>query len=149
MQDSKVIERIKALEIAGIITADAVLEDAKNEESPLHKYFEWDDSKAATMFRKDQARELIRSVRLVLVEDKFQIATVAYVRNPDAAHDEQGYSSVMSLRTDKDRARRALVAELQRAENALQRAYDVGGSLGLSKEIQTLLAQLRNVSNAA
>lgn len=149
MKDTKVIERIRALEHQGIITPDAVLEDARNEDSPLHKYFEWDDTVAANAYRKDQARELIRSVRLVLTENKFQISSIAYVRNPDAEADEQGYTSVVELRSDKEKARRALTAELQRAENALQRAYDVAGALGLAKEVNALLAQVRNVSKVA
>ena len=36
-----------------------VLDAAKNEDSPLHKYFEWDDRKAAHLYRLTQAREII------------------------------------------------------------------------------------------
>lgn len=43
----------------GNIPPKRVLEDAKNPKSPLHKYIEWDDRKAAFLYRLNQARELI------------------------------------------------------------------------------------------
>lgn len=40
-----------------------VVDAAKDRKSPLHRYFEWDDAKAAASHRLDQARTLIRVVR--------------------------------------------------------------------------------------
>lgn len=44
----------------GIISPRDVVDAAKNEASPLHPYFEWDDSVAAEKFRLGQARTLMR-----------------------------------------------------------------------------------------
>jgi len=52
----------------GRLTAVQVLAAASQPESPLRPYFEWDDSAAARQFRLDQARYLVRSIRIV-VED--------------------------------------------------------------------------------
>ncbi len=41
------------------ITPATVLAEAKRASSPLHKYFEWDDRKAAHLYRLTQAREMI------------------------------------------------------------------------------------------
>lgn len=150
MNNPDVIARLKELQDAsGVITPDIILADAANEDSPLHPHFEWDDSVAGIKYRIEQARTLIRSVRLVLVEKRHQIKTVAYVRNPDSEHKEQGYVSSVVLRDDKARARIALVSELRRAESALQRAYDVAEAVGLSNEVDQLLAQIRNIRSAA
>jgi hypothetical protein len=46
----------------GEITPEDVLNDARNPNSPLHPFFEWDDNLAAEQFRLNQARALIRSV---------------------------------------------------------------------------------------
>ncbi len=46
----------------GKLTPDVVLEDARNPNSPLAPYFEWDDTEAARQYRIQQARGLIRSV---------------------------------------------------------------------------------------
>ncbi len=47
-----------------------VVNDARNSNSPLHSYFEWDDGKAAEEHRLAQARTLIRAVVAVYVDDK-------------------------------------------------------------------------------
>ena len=58
--------RVKAeldkLAVDGKLTAQAVVDAAREESSPLHGYFEWEDSKAANEYRLLQARKLIRVV---------------------------------------------------------------------------------------
>lgn len=49
----------------GVLTAGAVVEDARMKNSPLHKQFEWDDSIAAQQHRLQQGRYLIRSIEVV------------------------------------------------------------------------------------
>lgn len=42
------------------ITPEQVLEKAKDENTELHKCFEWDDTKAAEKYRLHQARQIIQ-----------------------------------------------------------------------------------------
>ena len=49
------------------LTPDIVVEDAKDEKSPLHDEFEWDDSIAAGAYRIDQAKFLLRHILVVTV----------------------------------------------------------------------------------
>ena len=49
----------------GRLTPDDVVKAAADEKSPLHPHFEWNDSVAAHQFRLDQARMIIRTVRIV------------------------------------------------------------------------------------
>ena len=49
----------------GELTPDIVLEEARPKSSPIHDRFEWDNTKAAEAWRREQAHELIRSVRVV------------------------------------------------------------------------------------
>lgn len=46
------------------LTPRMVVDDARPIESPLHPCFEWDDVKAAEFYREDQARAVIRSIRV-------------------------------------------------------------------------------------
>lgn len=48
----------------GVLTAEAVVEAAASEESPLHAYFVWDDTLAAREYRLFQARVLIREIKI-------------------------------------------------------------------------------------
>lgn len=52
----------------GKLTADIVVDEAKNPRSALHGEFEWDDSKAAHEHRLQHARSLIRSITVVYEE---------------------------------------------------------------------------------
>jgi len=49
----------------GCIKPAMVVDAARPKENPLHAFFEWDDSVAAEEWRQDQARGLIRSVRVI------------------------------------------------------------------------------------
>lgn len=46
----------------GILDAAVVVEDARDAESPLHRYFQWDNNVAAEEYRLEQARRLLRAV---------------------------------------------------------------------------------------
>ena len=57
------LERIKA---EGELTADTLLESAKDKDNVLHSEFEWNNRKAAHEYRKTQASKMIRSVEVVI-----------------------------------------------------------------------------------
>jgi hypothetical protein len=62
-RDAEIVaKRLEKLRKKNRLTPEHVLEDAANPLSPLHPYFEWDDSAAAKEYRLIQARQLIRSV---------------------------------------------------------------------------------------
>lgn len=64
----------------GELTPQDVLKDAKNNNSPLHSFFEWDEGKAAEQYRLQQARGLIRAVVAVYVDGKNKaVRSKAYV----------------------------------------------------------------------
>lgn len=55
---------LRRLSQGGIITPAQVVEHARDPESVLHQYFEWDDTEAARRFRLVQAGNLISRVRV-------------------------------------------------------------------------------------
>lgn len=56
----KALERIRTKNNG--LTDDAIVEAAKPANHVLHNWFEWDDSEAASEYRRHQARSLIRSL---------------------------------------------------------------------------------------
>ena len=134
-------ERLADLELqgGGRLTPNAVLEDAKDPDSPLHDSFEWDDEKAAHAHRIEQARALITSVRVVQRTDKTAVRAVFYVRDPSAENDEQGYVSTTTLRSDADSARAAIVAEFSRVADMLRRAREIAKALECEDEVESLV----------
>lgn len=46
-----------------------LIEESKPEGAPLHDAFEWDDTEAAERYREDQAKRLIRALKVVYVRN--------------------------------------------------------------------------------
>lgn len=51
------------------LTARVVLDEARPEQSPLHRYFLWDNAMAAEKYREEQARLVMRSIEVQQGED--------------------------------------------------------------------------------
>ncbi len=104
------IAELKALEDRrGRLTPAQVVETAESKDSPLHAFFEWDDAKAGAAYRIEQARELIRRVKIeVTVEDR-SFRVVGYVRDPEKEPNKPGYVATM-------RVTARTVADMMRAE---------------------------------
>lgn len=66
----------------GKLTPDLVVNEARNPDSDLHEYFVWDDAEAAELHRLEQARALIRRVKITYV---------------DKAHDKQEVRAFVSV----------------------------------------------------
>lgn len=50
------------------LTGRDLVEESRPEDAPLHRYFEWDDTKAAELYRERQGRDLIAHIVLVQEE---------------------------------------------------------------------------------
>jgi hypothetical protein len=72
------LERIRDRN-AGKLDPDMVVHYAKSSNHPLHPLFEWDDNVAAQAYRVDQARQVIRSIEVVVDEAPRAKPTRAFV----------------------------------------------------------------------
>jgi hypothetical protein len=71
----------------GVLTAQAVVDAARDPLHPLHQHFEWDDEKGAEKYRVHQARQLIRIVKLVYVDKRGDVQKMRVfhsVSDPDS-----------------------------------------------------------------
>ena len=76
---------------SGRLTPQIVVDAARPVEHPLHERFEWNDKLAGEAYRLDQARRLIRSVRVTYREaDEKEAART--VRAYHSVRDEDGTS---------------------------------------------------------
>lgn len=126
----------------GTITPAQVVEHAKDEDSPLHSYFEWDDEKASENYRKMQARALIRSVRVSISYETKKVNTVAFVRDPSKESSEAGYVSVSRIKSDEEQARDVMIAEFKRAGAALKRARGLAAYFDMEDRVSRFLSDL-------
>jgi hypothetical protein len=87
--ERSVLTRI-AKQNGGVLKVDDVLEEARNEASPLHAHFEWDNTTAADAHRRAQARALIQRCRITLVETE-PVRIRAFVSLPTDRENGGGY----------------------------------------------------------
>ena len=124
------------------ITPSLLVEKAKSPDSILHHLFEWDDQKAGHAYRLDQARQIITSVKINIINETKMISAVSYVRDPRVPGDQQGYVSIETLRTDKDLARDSIKLEFARAYSHLQKAKLHAEVLNMQNQVGLLLTNL-------
>lgn len=128
-----------------VLTPEMVVEDAKQEESPLHSMFEWNDKSAAHKHRLHTARQLIKSVTIKITVHNVQVAAPYYVRDPEAQDNEQGYRSVADIKNEPPTAKTVLLSEISRVKQTLDRASKIANALGLDDEFEELKASVLSV----
>lgn len=94
----------------GSLTPVQVVREAESPDSPLHSHFEWDDSAAGPRWRIEQARQLIRSCRIVVETTPDRVVQVrSFLNVPDV-----GYAPVeVALGESRDVVLGQLIRELQ------------------------------------
>jgi hypothetical protein len=128
------------------LTPEDVLADAKNPNSPLHSFFEWDDGAAAHQHRLAQARGLIRSVVAIYTsDDKPAVRTRAYVHVPES-RETQHYreaSHAMSQKKTRDLVLQRAWRELQAWRERYKDLQEFADLIPIVDEIGKRIARSR------
>jgi hypothetical protein len=107
----------------GKLTPTIVVDEARDESHPLHNRFEWDDAVAGEAWRRQQAHELIRSVRVVYKQADEKNPEKS-VRAYHAVRGDEGHSyEPVEKVTEDDFTRRLVLADMEREWKALHRRY--------------------------
>ena len=107
-------ERLESIKLkAKILTPALVLKDASNIRSPLHGFFEWDDTEAAHKYRLDQAGHLVRSVVVTFEESEAQTDRQVRLEGVDAVPVEQPRMVRAFLPIKNDEGERSYVSTQQ------------------------------------
>jgi hypothetical protein len=106
------LERIKDQNY-GDLSAPLVVDEARPEDAVLHPAFEWDNFVAAEKHREDQARRLIRSVRIVEQSESDDDrdepeTTIAYVSVGSPTEGGSRYVTTARALSDEDMRERVL-----------------------------------------
>lgn len=83
------LERIR--EKHGELKPEYVVEESKDEKAVLHKCFQWDDTIAAQMWRKEQARQLIKNITVTIVNENVSATIRAIVNVATSNGDKRSY----------------------------------------------------------
>ena len=116
---------ISLAEDNGYINPERVIEDASNRNSPIHTEFDWDDKSAAHTHRLDQARTLIRFVKLNVQVHNVTVVAPYYVPDPERPLHSKRYIELTVAGRNAETARQVLLAELDRIAAAIRRAQQI------------------------
>ncbi len=103
-------EELAALSETGMPKPDKVVEFAADENTHLHRCFEWNDGKAAEKYRLDQARKQISMYVMVVQSPTGPVKIRAFQSLPSDRQAGNGYRKTTDILQDQE-----LVAELVRS----------------------------------
>jgi len=87
---------------------------------PTHEFFEWDDSAAASRYRVQQARYLLRTIHVIVESNEVEIETRAFVHVSVSEPEQETrkvYTTVQYALSDDDLKRQVIEEALRQLEN--------------------------------
>lgn len=122
--------------IGAEFTPNDVLEAARNPRSPIHRYFDWDDTSAAEKYRLHQARNLVNSIQIEFIGRTSTHVTKAYISVVRTEDDEVAVEDgeikdgnrryvEMSRVLDDDEMRAVMKAKLAAELRAMRGRYNL------------------------
>ena len=139
---------LERIEQNGALTPEAVILSAMSEKSPLHDYFIWDDSLAAKKYRIEQARGLIRSVKIEITVEDRTFRCVKFVQTPTPIPNQSEYVDLHKVLQSNavavmQREVTALIGHVTRAfEIATDREKELPATV--ADDLALILAMLEN-----
>lgn len=125
-----------------IITPALVVERASSARSPLHKYFEWDNTTAAERYREWQARQLIMTVYVVPLDSPDSEPVRAFVNirseEEDSLVEDQGYVWTAGLESKPNYKAQVLAYAAQQLKLWRKKFGGFQQFFGVVKEIDAL-----------
>lgn len=113
----------------GELQPKVVVDAARNEDSPLHRSFDWNDSEAAEKWRLQQARMLIRAVVTFEQVGKKTVPCRVFVSlTPDREENGAGYrlsTAVLSDTTYREQLLTDALAEMHRFKEKYRRLSEL------------------------
>lgn len=100
--NQNVIKEILSIEKKEGLTAETLLESAKNNKSSLHDFFEWDDTEAAEKWRLVQARNVINEVRVVVNDTEMYAFESVRVNAKTEKKSDREYKSIVEVLSTDD-----------------------------------------------
>lgn len=105
------MERIEKRD--GQVTSRSLLEAGRPEESVLHNLFEWDDGKAAELYRLKQATDVITHIHIVVDENpKEPYRAYVNIQESDGRTEKGRFVNVRAAMENEETRRVVLMAAL-------------------------------------
>lgn len=107
------------------LTAGEIVDAARDPESVLHHFFDWDDESAAKKHRLDTARKLIASVRYIIREEG-RVTFRAFTSVKPTKADDRRYERISRVMDDETLQQARLADFQRRLAGLLSEFADIG-----------------------
>lgn len=137
----KELERVRAAH-KGRLHAKDIVAAARSKVSPLHDKFEWDNTRAAQLYRLEQAAELIREVTFLPADSDEPVRT--YVSLSSDRIGKNGYRAMADVLSDADLTKQLLadaLAELEQFSTRYDRLKKIASMKRVFRTIEARLEQ--------
>lgn len=137
------LHRLMASEMregGGLLRPERLVERASNKKHPLHDFFCWDDTRAAHLYRVDQARELIRRVEVTVTANEIELRVPYAIHDVRLGEREAGYREVATVRDERTVAMQTMERELIALAAVRSRVLTLAIALNLEDQARSALA---------
>lgn len=135
----------------GRLRPEDIVHDAEDVNSPLHRYFEWDDDRAAHNYRLNQARSLVQALVVSVEYKNTEVeGVVAFVSEKD--DEGQAYSATFEVLSDKDRRSKLIdqaIIDLENIRARLRMFEEASSALDSIDDAVTKLKKNRRKKKAS
>ncbi len=122
----EMVEKLASDSPTGTCSAEAFVEAARPQDSPTHPCHTWDDAEAGELWRRHEARNIIRSLVITASGEQPESTVLApafvSVRKP-GGEDSRGYVPLAHVLSDEALHRQALT-DATAAVRSLQRRFE-------------------------
>lgn len=131
------LERIKDTSETGALLPASVVDAASDPESPLHRHFEWNNTRASHEYRLWQARQLIACVQ-VTYPDREPVRYFPHVRT-----EKHGYRAITEVLTSESLKKSYLEQFVRDIESLISKYRAIAVLSGSLKTLEKLVSRLR------
>ncbi len=133
-----------------VLTPTQIVGKAKPKNSPIHEYFEWDDSVAGDKWRLWQARYLIGRIEIIVESDgeEDQIRAFHNISVQEGEEHERGYVTLKDVRENENYLEIVLAGALDEIKS-WQKRYSQYKRLKVFKPLKPIFKAVRQIVREA
>lgn len=123
------------LERRGGLTPQALVDESRADDAPLHDLFTWDDAQAAEMFRCVQARQIIHSIEVVATGDSKPVKAFVSLRIGGTERRYQNTEIALSSPDSREMVLKEALSELRSFERKYSRLAELADVMAAIREV--------------
>jgi len=125
----------------GIATPEAIIEDARDPDSPLHPYYIWDPEEAFGQYLLDRTRSIVKAIRYEVHYNQ-QVVSVRAFESVVTPSGERGYKSIEVAKGDEYYKRQMVEGALQSLKQFETKYAALMEFFGLGARVNTIRAKI-------